>query len=838
MRFGELSVKTPEQLLRELGTSQKGLGEDEANNRLSYGANLLPTKETRWWEILLRQFRSSFVYLLFVASAIALFLKEFIDAALIFLFLLINALLGFIQEHKAEHTLSILKTFTKRKTRVRRNGREHLVDFEEVVPGDVVLLRPGDMIPADGYFLSADGVSVDESILTGESQPTLKSAGPLKEKAKNIYEAKNIGFAQTTLISGKAELLVFATGAQTEIGRIAESVEETRSISAFEIGISRFSVFVLRFVFLVVPLVFIANALIKKNNFNFAEFLIFSIAMMVSIVPEALPLVITLSLTKGALKLAKKDVLPRRLSAIEDFGSIDILCTDKTGTITENKLEVAQIYGNPDEVIFYGLCGSGDFSGDASHQNNTFDRALLKKASEAILKKLSEVKRIETIPFDPLQRKESVFLEINGKKELVMRGAPEVILEGVLVKDRVGAESWYQEEGRRGRRVIAVSKKRLEAGEFDLARAQKGGELVGMISFNDPLKPSAKRALRKAEKLGVHVKILTGDSKEVAGWVAYEIGLIKNPNEVLTGDEFEGMSPEEKERAVRQYDVFARTTPLQKYKIIETLKKHHFVGFLGEGFNDAPALKLSHVGLAVKEASHISQDASDVILLNRSLEVIIDGIQEGRKTFANTIKYIKATLTSNYGNFFALAFASLMVDYLPMLPVQILLLNLLTDLPMVNIITDAVDPQELKQPRGYNVKELAIVALVLGIVSTIFDFTMFGIFVRAGEKALQTMWFIGSVLTELMLLFSIRSSVPFYKAQPPAPSVSLISGAVAGITILLPFTTFGSNLFGFIKPTPKFMATIALIVISYFAATEIVKLLVYRFLSPENNRKA
>jgi Mg2+-importing ATPase len=838
MQFQEASIKTQDELFKIFRSSPLGIEDSEAEKRLLLGANVLPQKEIFWWNILMRQFKSPFVYLLFIATAISIFMGEFIEAGLIFIFVLINSLLGFIQEYKTENALKILKTLITRKTKVRRNGKEEIINAEYVVPGDIVLLEAGDMIPGDGYFLYAESVTVDESILTGESQPVEKFSGPLKETPKNFYEAKNIGFSQTILTSGKAEILIFATGQDTEIGKILKTMEETRSLSAFEIGISRFSSFVLRFVAFVVPIVFIANFLIEKESFNPAKFLIFSIAAAVSIVPEALPLVITLSLTKGALKLVKKHVLPRRLSAIEDFGSIDVLCTDKTGTITENKLEVSNIYGNPDEVIFWALSGSIKFSLQKEHQNNPFDEAILKRATEETLKNISKLNRSENIPFDPIRRKESVTLKMDGKTILIVRGAPEGILPWTFIENKTEAENWYKEEGKKGRRVIAISKKIINSKTKNTIEDEKGGELVGMISFEDPLKPSTKKALRKAEKLGVHVKILTGDSKEVAGWVGYEIGLIENPNEVLTGDEFENMTEEEKQKAVEKYDIFARTTPFQKYKIIETLQKNHFVGFLGEGFNDAPALKLSHVAIAVKGASDIAQDASDVILLNRSLEVIIDGIQEGRKTFANTIKYIKATLASNYGNFFALAFASLMIDYLPMLPVQILLLNLLTDFPMLNIITDTVDPKELKKPRLYDVREFAAVALVLGLVSTIFDFTMFGVFVGQGEKILQTMWFIGSILTELVFLFSIRTALPFYKAPPPSFSIFLISAIVAGTTLLLPFTGIGQSFFGFVKPLPSWILTILIIVCFYFVATEIAKILIYKFLAAQNNSNA
>jgi Mg2+-importing ATPase len=352
---------------------------------------------------------------------------------------------------------------------------------------------------------------------------------------------------------------------------------------------------------------------------------------------------------------------------------------------------------------------------------------------------------------------------------------------------------------------------------------------AGIISFADVLKPTTRTAVQHAERLGVRVKILTGDSKEVAGWVGVETGLTDDPAEVLLGDEFERMTSEEKAAAVERYDVFARTNPTQKFDIVKTLEETHLVGFLGEGFNDAPALKIAHVGLAVQGASDIAQDASDVVLLDASLEVIVDGIREGRKIFANTMKYIRATLTSNVGNFYALAFAALFIPYLPMLPVQVLLLNLLSDFPMISIAADSVDEAELERPRGYKVVELTAVAVVLGAISTLFDFAFFGYFVRFDEPAvLQTMWFMGSVLTELVLLFSIRTSLPFWKSRRPSPTVLWLTLGVIVGTVALPFVPPVRELFGFIVPEARHLTMAFALVVLYFAATETAKLLFYR----------
>ncbi|MDO8520861.1 MAG: HAD-IC family P-type ATPase, partial [bacterium] len=514
-------------------------------------------------------------------------------------------------------------------------------------------------------------------------------------------------------------------------------------------------------------------------------------------------------------------------------------------------------------------------------QNSVFDNTLLAYAPKDMVTSLSKVARIDELPFDPMRKCESVLIEENGKRFLVIRGAPEVVFAaskthrvslpqssptgysargtgGVFLEEESAAadadfsasplqssgvlhtnkkrmpkeaDEWAKEEGNKGCRVLAIGVKLMpkKGHECLCDEDEKGVRVLGMIAFADPLKSSSTQAIRDAERLGVRVKIITGDSKEVAGWVGYEAGVISSRDEVLTAVEFNLLSQDEKALAVEKYDVFARTTPLEKYAIIELLEKRHLVGFLGEGFNDAPALKMAHVGLAVSGASDIAQDASDIVLLNPSLEVIVDGIREGRKIFANSIKYIRATLASNFGNFYALAFASLFVPFLPMLPIQILLLNLLSDFPMISIAADAVDDSELKRPRGYQIGELTAIAIVLGIVSTLFDFAFFGYFMQYEKEVLQTMWFVGSVLTELILLFSIRTALPFWRAKKPSATVLYLSLSIATLTLLLPFIPLAQRVFGFVAPTPEHLIALFLLVLFYFISSETMKLLFYRF---------
>jgi Mg2+-importing ATPase len=805
------------------------LSAEEARRRLAEsGDNEVTGSDATAVEILVRQFKSSFIYLLFAASAIAVYLHEYLDAAVIFLFLTINTLLGFFQEYRAEHALQLLKRFVERRTRVRRGGATLDVPVREVVPGDLVVLAAGDMIPADGRFVRAEGVAVDESPLTGEAVPVAKASEPLGARPSDLFAAANIGFARTTLVAGTGDLLVFATGNRTEVGAIAGTMRAAEAPSAFELGVARFSGFILKLVGVTVPLVFLLHALVTDTTVTAGQFLLFSIALTVSAIPEALPLVTTISLSRGALTLARQQVVPRRLSAIEDLGSIDVLATDKTGTITENRMTIADVYGERDAVFLHALMLPRARRG-TSPQDQTFDRAIEAAAREESRAGLPAVTLLDELPFDPVRRRATVLVRTGGRTILVSRGAPEQVYAGAA--DRTSALEWAAEEGRKGRRVLAVARGDVtRAGQEDLGPDDERTLMpLGILSLADPLKPTAAAAIREAGRLGVRVKIVTGDSKEVAGWVGVEMGLIADPSAVLLGDEFERLSAAERAAAVERCDVFARTTPTQKLEIVRSLEARHLVGFLGEGFNDAPALKLAHVGLAVHGASDIAQDASDVVLLNKSLAVIVEGIREGRRIFANTMKYIRATLTSNVGNFYALAFAALFIPYLPMLPIQILLLNLLSDFPMISIATDRVDEAELARPRGYGVAELMTVAMVLGAVSTLFDFAFFGYFVRFGDPAvLQTMWFVGSALTELVLLFSIRTTLPFWRSARPGGLVLWLTLAVMAATMVLPFVGPARELFGFVEPAPGQLGMALVLVGLYFGSTEAAKLLCYR----------
>lgn len=831
MTFKDATVKTPSQVLAEFNTSVGGLPASAvAARQQQYGFNELKGREVKWWNILLRQFNSPFIYLLLAAGLLAAVLGELVDALIILVFILINAVLGFLEEWHSEQSLKLLKQYVITTVRVRRGGGEMHIPTRELVPGDVVVFEAGDIIAADVRFLECSDVAVNESVLTGESAPVTKIPASLPQAASAVHEASNLGFTGTSIVSGQGVGVVFATGTNTVLGEISRLTVETRHQSGFEKGIKKFSTFILRMIIVILVLLFVASLLIKQGETSIFELLLFSIALAVSVVPEALPVVTTIALSKGAARLAKHKVVVKRLSAVEDLGSVEVLCSDKTGTLTENKLTVEAIEAaDPTETLRLAAAAAAQWSGHRRDANNAFDLALWEKlgVGRAALK---QWKKIAEIPFDPERKRNSVLLQTETGTWLVVRGAAEAVFD--LCPDlsadgrrRLGA--WVATQGVQGRRVIALGKRSFAAAAYTVGD-EAALTFVGLIAFADPIKHTARYAIEAANHLGVQLKILTGDSPEVAGAVAVQVGLIRDPRAVITGAEFFALSPAAQAEVAERYQVFARVAPEQKFGIIELLQKRHEVGFLGEGINDAPALKIADVGIVVAEASDIAREAADIVLLKQSLATIIDGIREGREIFANTVKYIKATLISNFGNFYAIAVASLIVTFLPMLPVQLLLLNLLSDFPMIAIATDTVDKTELRRPRSYQVREVVLVAMILGLVSMVFDFIFFGLFFRRGAEVLQSNWFIGSVITELLLIFSIRTRGFFLKAKFPGRTLTILSAVAFGGALLLPLSSLGQRVFHFVAPSRADFLLILAVAAIYFVITEAVKLLYYR----------
>lgn len=840
LNFADFTDKNTEETLRLLESSTNGLTEQQANERLlKFGFNELPSKKRTWFHILFSQLKSPFTYLLFIAGTISLIIGEIIDSLFIFLFVVINVVLGFIQEYRAEKAIEVLKSFLPNEVKAIRNSERIIINKKYLVPGDVVILSAGDIAPADLRIIEAKNLIIDESILTGESKAVEKDENPLPYSTKEIFEAKNIIFSGTSIINGEARGIVINNIRESSVGKISKLVEEIRKKSFYEKELLGFSKLIIKMVLFFIAAVFILRLFINRENLF--DYLIFCIALIVSILPEALPTVVVFSLSQGALKLAKRKVVVKRLNAIEDLGNIKILCSDKTGTLTENKMRLDEIFASDiDKTTLFSLL-STELLKKQKNIENAFDKAIVEKYADNFVSQLNEFKLIAENPFDLKRLINSVIVEgKDGRRFLITKGAPEKIFEKTIkIENKQSSENKFdltiferkiKEVGEEGKRVLAVAYREIKEDEFlkNINEWENNFNLLGLLIFADPLKKTAKQAITKAERLGVRVKLITGDSREVAGYVGYKIGLIPDKNEVITGKELEKLSPEEFDKTCEKIDVFARISPEMKYKIIESLQKKYEVGFLGEGINDAPALKIANVAIAVNTAADISREIADIILLENDLNVIIEGISYGRKIFNNLDKYIKTTLASNFGNFYSIAIISLFIPFLPMLPIQILVVNLLSDFPMIAIATDNVEVKELKRPKSYQMQKTLPLIIKLAIVSTIFDFIFFTIFYRMGEKNLQTLWFIESILTELVLIFAVRTTQKFYQTIKPSYPLIFLGLIATSVTIFLPFTSFGVNILHFQKVPIQFVIIVILLVAIYFIISEGVKLKYYK----------
>ncbi len=832
MQFSQYTNKKISEVFRELNTTENGLGETQAANLIEkVGFNEIRVKRTNLFDVFLRQFKYAFFYLLLFAAAFSFLIKEITEGIVIVCFIVLNVLLGFIQELRANQAAKILQDFIPERSKVLRDGKEILLEKKYLVPGDIILLEAGDIVPADLRMLEGTNFWINEEVLSGEATPVAKNPMALKTLQEEIFQAKNIIFCGTDVISGEGKGVVVATGKNTFWGTIVKLITQNPKQSIYEKKLFDFSKSIIKVVVPTIAVIFLIY-LILRGLGHFFDFLIFCIALIVSIIPEALPLITTFALSHGALKLAKKKVVVKRLAAIEDLGNIEVLCADKTGTITEGKLALQNVVSEETEKCFlYTLLLSSYQEGNLE-QKNSFDSAVYQKIpSPAKMKqKLSQFKKIAFIPFDSFRFRQSGLFrdKETGKYILIVKGAPEIVLKlctffpKKLKKTTI--EKQIQKIGREGQRSLLVAYREM-ATKISIKEEERGLNFLGYFNFSDPLKKSAHEAMKLAKDLGVKMKILTGDSFEVAGAVGKKIALIQEAKkEVILGQELEALPPSGFSQACDKFNIFARISPATKFKIVQTLQKKYTVGFLGEGINDAPALKTANVSLVVRQAADISRENADIILLEKNLKVIVQGIKEGRSIFANINKYIKCVLASNFGNFYSIAFISLFVPFLPMLPVQILLANLLPDFYLVSLITDNVDLAELKKPKRYQFNQMFPLIVLLGVLSTGFDIIFLFIFYHHSPAVIQTLWFLESVLTEIALVFSIRSHKFFLKAIRPSTSLFIIGGFVTFLTIALTVNKWGQKIFQFTPPRVSHLLIIAVLVITYFILSEGLKL--------------
>lgn len=836
MSFSEYTNESVEEVLSILKTSFSGLSKREAVSRQKkYGPNEIEEKAISAINVFKRQIKSPFFYLLFFASLISLAIGQILDFAVILFVVLANAAVGFFQEYKAERAVFMLKKFIPQRAKVLRDNKEQIVDKKDLVLGDVVLVETGDTAPADLRIVKVYNFLADESALTGESVPVSKTASALEREEAEAYKAKNIIFAGTFAIAGRAEGIVISSGKETVFGQIVQTVaKEEYKPSSYEKDIFYFSKLVLRIVIITIVIIFLAGTIIKGGH-NFLNFMLFSVALIISILPEGLPAVVSFALASGSIKMAKRNVIVRRLSAIERLGNIDVLCTDKTGTLTKNKLFLEKIVSSDKRrCLLYGLLTTQANERDQTILN-PFDLALFEKSPEDFWKEYKKYLIVHDSRFNA-EKMRSAFIvqDKKGEHYMIVKGAPEFILnicskisdgtrKGELKED-------FAKEGKEGKRVLAIAFKKLAKNQTSITdQDEKGMTFLGYFVFEDALKDTTEEAIKLAKRLGVSIKLITGDSKEVAEHVAKKIKLIQSAQGAISGQELEKLPPEEFDHACEETDVFARVSPQLKYKIVKSLQKRHDVGFLGDGVNDAPALRMANVGIAVEGASDVSKEVSDIVLLKRDLRVIVQGIEDGRNIFANINKYIKCMLASNFGNFYSIAVISLFINYLPMLPIQILLSNLLSDLPLISIVTDTVDLDELKKPKAYHLRSVLPLIINLAIIVTLADFAFFSVFFRSSPATIQTLWFIESVFCELLLVFIIRTKHLSWKAQMPSPALLLSVLFIFIITIALPFLSFGQKIVHFTAPKMSQLLLMVLILVSFMAACEFVKYLYFKY---------
>jgi Mg2+-importing ATPase len=834
-----------ETLLSQLNTSENGLKDEEAARRLEeYGLNEVPSAGHRTsLSILLSQFKNPLVYVLIFASALSSVLGEITEAVIIIVIMLVNTLLGFTLEHKSERAVDALRKYLSYNATVVRNGKKTSVDARKIVAGDIVYLSIGDVVPADVRLLDVDDFQTNESVLTGESTPIDKNASPLEIDKPLPHQLLNTALMGSTVSNGSGRGVVVATGKNSYFGHVATKLGLLPPKTDFQNNIASFGNFLVKMIVVLTVFVFLVNAVLSHG---IIDSLIFALALAVGIIPEALPVIISVVLSGGALRLVRKHVVVKRLEAIEDIGDADILCTDKTGTLTENKAvvqSVVDVNGNFDlNLLKYALlCNIAVVEGDKV-LGNPIDVAIwdFARAKGFNEESLTAFKLVREIPFGYNRRRMSVVVSIGKRQLLISKGAPEAILDvsvsvgnetakQPMTEAKIGVSSLIENYRQAGDRLIAFGFKDIEEKNAYSVADETDLTFAGLLVLSDPPKEDAAPAISRLKTLGIKLKILSGDDPVVTADVCRKLG-IATGGQVITGVDIEKMEDSELRKAVEVNDVYGRVTPEQKYAIVGALKKNgHVTGFLGDGVNDAPALKLADVGISVDSGVQVAKEAASIILLKKSLNVIADGVAEGRKAFGNMIKYIRNTLSGNLGNMLTLATASLFLPFIPLLPSQILLNNLLSDAPLITVSTDNLDEEDLKKPRKWDIRLIAKFALFFGLISSIFDFVTISSLVyllNAGPELFRTGWFIESVMSEILVTFSIRTKRRFYKSRP-SRLLTVTSILVASIALILVYSPFGV-LFEFVQPPLWFLALIFGIVACYFLIVEAVKHLFFK----------
>ena len=831
----ELLSLPADDVLAQLKTSQSGLSSEEVQNRLAkYGPNEFAKRQKRSGFIeILYHLRNPLVLILLIAGLVSGFVGDVADAIIIFSIVLLSIILDVYQETKAQNAAEALKKRVTTKATVLRDGVKKEVMFSGIVPGDITFLIAGDMVPADSRLISATDLNLNQSALTGEAFPVEKTAAPLAAKSSDITGWNNYVFQGTSVVSGTGTAVAINTGSLTEYGKIAKELVARAPETEFEKGLRRFGALMTEVTLFLVVFVFFVNAFFYSGSRTVLQSLLFAVALAVGLTPELLPMIMSINLSRGAVAMSKKGVIVKRLAAIQNFGNMDVLCTDKTGTLTENKLTLTQYADlegkeNP-KVLLY------------AYFNSVFEAGLKSPLDDAIMQykdfDVKGIEKIDEIPFDFIRKRVSVVVKYEGQRLIIAKGAPEEILKictycetGETLSDFANVcqnkfEQTYMDLSAKGYRVLAISYKKVKD---DKTHYSIGDEtemvFAGFLSFLDPPKESAKESIRLLARDGVALKIVTGDNELVTKTTCLQLGF--EIEGVVLGREIDELQNDALSEVAEENNIFARVNPAQKDRVINALRANgHVVGYMGDGINDAPSLKTADVGVSVENAVDVAKESADFILLQPDLKVLDQGVLEGRKTFGNTMKYIMVGVSSNFGTMFSVAGASLFLNFLPMTATQILLNNLLYDLSESTIPTDSVDEEYIQKPKKLDISYIRRFMLIFGPVSSIFDFLTFFlllVLLKATVPVFQTAWFVESLATQTLVVFVLRTrKTPFYKSKP-GKYLLLSSLTVVAVAFILPYTPLAS-IFKFSPPPPMFYLALAGLIAAYLVLVEVVK---------------
>jgi Mg2+-importing ATPase len=821
------------ELLKQLNVAPSGLSSSEAADRLKqFGPNVMRPPKKRGLALqFLSRFKNPLVIILLIASAVSAFTGDVTSFLIIGSIVIMSVTLDFIQEHRAGKAAEELRQSVAIRVQALRDGKSIEIPAATLAPGDVVLLSAGDLIPGDGRVLAAKDFFVKQALLTGEPYPIEKFQRDLPDAGQDMADAVNSVFMGTSVVSGSATVLICRTGPNTALGEISDSLTTKAPPTSFEQGTQRFGLLIMRFTILLVLFVLLANAFFHRP---WLESFLFAVALAVGLTPELLPMIVSVTLARGAMRMAKKKVIVKRLESIHNLGSMDVLCTDKTGTLTEARIHL--------ERHVDGLGRDSSRVLELAYLNSFFESGLRSPMDDAILEHkeivITDWKKIDEVPFDFERRRISVIVENGQKRLLAVKGAPEDILrlstqyedngeedlkelnDAALAKIQALSETFARD----GFRVLGIAWKKVEQTEHHAVIDDETALVfAGFAAFLDPPKKSAQEALAKLTHAGVAVKVVTGDNELVTRHICEKLGLPISG--ILTGTEIQGMDDQALMARVEDVNLFCRVNPAQKNRVILALKQRgRVVGYMGDGINDAPSLHSADIGISVDSAVDVAKSAAEMILLEQDLNVLYEGVVEGRRTFGNIMKYIMMGTSSNFGNMFSMAGATLFLPFLPMLPVQILLNNLLYDVSEIPIPLDSVDEEYLTQPRHWNMNFIRNFMLSVGPVSSFFDFLTFYIMLHvfhAGEKLFHTGWFIESMATQVLVIFIIRTRRNPFKSRPNR-WLTLCSLSVVILAVALPFTPLGVYL-GFVPPPLSFYAILTGLVLFYLFAVEGIK---------------